>query len=244
MEKLKITLISLGNTKYPVNFGELESWNSTLFKLQNGASIGQLPDAEGNNWEYTDNQLKKLVHPDRGSDFAIGIINAPLDENYYIRRISDNVAILSLYEMADIVRYSEFTIEQYLLRNIYELAVLFCANRKLIPADYGSWAHDEVRGCLFDMNSSKTDIVFSLHRPILCSACTSRVMSKQVPTSLISALKDELPRIQKPLFSRISDWVKLHPLLALLVTAFSGVALNIIASIIFEKAKSFWPWLS
>ena len=244
MEKLKITLISLGNTKYPVNIGELESWKSSLFQLQHGASIGHLPDAEGDSWEYSDTQLRALVHPDKGADFAVGIINAPLEDNYYIRRISNQVAVLSLHEVADIVRYSEFTVEQYLLRNIYELAVLFSANRKLIPTDYTSWAHDEVRGCLFDMNSNKTDIVFSLHRPILCQSCTNRVQSKQVPTGLVPALNRELPKIQKPLFSRISDWVKLHPVLALIVTALSGIALNILASIIFEKLKRVWSWLA
>jgi DNA-directed RNA polymerase subunit RPC12/RpoP len=231
MDKIKITLISLGNTKFPVSFLELESWKSALFDIQHGASVGQLPDAEGDEWQYTDGQLSELVHPEQGADFAIGIINAPLEDNYYLRRLSDKVAVLSLYEMADIVRYSEFTIEQYILRNVYELAVLFAANRKLIPPDYTTWAHDEVRGCLFDMNSSKTDIVFSMHRPTLCPACSSRVLSKQVPAMLIPALQKELPRIQKPLFARMSEWVKQHPLLALLITAL-------------EKAKRVWPWLA
>lgn len=94
------------------------------------------------------------------------------------------------------------------------------------------------------MNSSKIDIVFSMHRPTLCPACSSRVLSKQVPAMLIPALQKELPRIQKPLFARMSEWVKQHPLLALLITALSGVALNILASVIFEKAKRVWPWLA
>lgn len=244
MNKTKITLISLGNTKFPVSFSDLEGWKSALFDIQHGAAVGQLPNAEGDDWQYTDAQLKALVHPEHGADFAVGIINAPLEDNYYLRRISDKVAVLSLYEMADIVRYSEFSIEQYILRNVYELAVLFSANRKLIPTDYTTWAHDEVRGCLFDMNSSKTDIIFSMHRPTLCPACTSRVLSKQVPATLIPALHKELPRIQKPLFARMTDWVKQHPLLALLITALSGIALNIIASVIFEKAKRAWTWLA
>jgi hypothetical protein len=166
-----------------------------------------------------------------------------LEDNYYMRRLSDRVAVLSFHEMADIIRYSGFSLEQYILRNAYELAVIFVANGKLIPSDYVTWAHDEVRGCLFDMNANKLDIVFSMDRPSLCSACRTRVSSKQVPAGLIPALERELPRIRKPLYLRMIEWVKEHPVFAIAITAVSGITLNLIASIIFEKAKHIWPWL-
>lgn len=243
MTKIKIALVSLGSSKYPLNFKELEGWKSDVFEIEHEAAVSQLGDAEGKGWEYSDVQLRKIVHAGHGAHIVVGIINAPLENNYYLRRIANNVAVLSLYEMADIVRDSAFTIEQYILRNLYELAVLFLVNKTLIPEDYPSWAHDDVRGCLFDMNSSKDDIVFSMNRPILCPSCVNKVESKQVPARLISALSKELPRIKKTLFARMSDWVKNHPILALFFTALSGIALNIIASIIFEKAKGIWAWL-
>src|SRR3970040_1255878 len=102
-----------------------------------------------------------------------------------MRRLDDHVAVLSLYEMAEIVRYSGFSLEQFILRNAYELVVLFIGNGKLIPTNYATWAHDEVRGCLFDMNSSKPDIIFSMDRPVLCPACKTRLSSKQIPADLI-----------------------------------------------------------
>jgi len=67
--------------------------------------------------------------------------------------------------------------------------------------------------------------------------------SKQIPADLIPVLDRKLSRIRKPLYLRMAEWVKSHPIIALLLTAVSGVVLNLIASIIYENAKHAWPWL-
>lgn len=244
MHPIKISLVSLGNLKYPVSVSQLEAWKSDVVAIKHGAAVGHLPDSDDGNWGYSDQSLLGVLTLDNDSDFTVGLINVPLQDNYYMRRLGDKVAVLSLHEMAEIVRYSNFTIEQYILRNLYELVVLFAANGRLIPPDYTDWAHDEVRGCIFDMNSSKTDIVFSLHRPKLCPACKTRVSSKQVPSGFVSTLERELSRIKKTLFVTMSEWVKLHPVLALLIAGTSAIFLNLIASIIFESAKHLVPWLT
>lgn len=244
MHPINVTIVSLGNLKYPVNMSYLEGWKSQIIKVSHGASVGHLPDAEGDNWEYTCDQLSSIVHADSNASFTVALISAPLEDNYYMRRLGDKVAVLSLFEMAEIVRFSDFTIESYILRNIYELAVLYAANStSLLPLDSHSWAHDDVRGCLFDMNANKSDIVFSLHQPKLCDACKTRVLSRQVDSVFLPALSEELQKIQKALYFRISEWIKRNPLLALSVAALSAISLNIIASIIFEKTKSFFPWI-
>lgn len=243
MHPIRISLVSQGHLKYPINISEITAWKSSVMSISHGASVGHLPDADGGGWEYTDAHLLDVIAADVESDFTVGLIDVPLEDNYYLRRLTDKVAVLSLYEMAEIVRYSEFTLEQFILRNLYELAVLFAANGKLIPSDYVTWTHDEVRGCLFDMNSSKSDIVFSLHRPKLCTACKARVLSKQVPADFVPHLERELKRLKKSLFLRMTEWVKLHPILALMITALSSVFLNFVASVIFEKAKRVFLWL-
>lgn len=237
MLPLRVSLVPLGNLKHPLDLPSIAAWSSKIIVVKHGSSVGHLPDSEGAEWEYPDEQLAKVLSGESEADFTVGLVNAPLEGNYYLRRISNKVAVLSLYEMAEIVRSRDFSLEQYVLRNTYELAVLYAANGKLLPDDYETWAHDETRGCLFDMNSSKSDIVFSLHRPVLCAACKARVLAKQVPSSLVPSLEHELRRIQKPLYNQIADWVKRHPVIALGITAASGVCLNIIASFIYDKLK-------
>lgn len=243
MRPFKISLVLLGNLKYPLNIAQLEGWKSNVLRIQHRAAVGHLPDADGYDWEYTDQQLLGVLGAEQDSDFTLGLISLPLENNYYLRRISERVAVMSLHQMADIVGHFGFSIEQYVLRNAYELAVLFAGNGKLIPTDYESWAHDEIRGCLFDMNSNKSDIIFSLDRPTLCAACRTRLSAKQMPADLLSTLEKELPRIRKALYLRITDWIKKHPIYALAITATTAVALNLIASVIFEKVKHVLPWL-
>jgi hypothetical protein len=242
MRSLKISLVSLGSLKYPIDMAYLEKWESQLLVIQHGASIGHLPNAQGIDWVYTDEQLSTLIQADRDADFTLAIINAKLEDNYYMRRLGNNVAVLSLFEMAEIVRLSDFTVENFILRNIYSLAVLYAANGELFRTDAFSWAHDDVRGCLFDMNANKSDIVFSMHKPKLCDGCRARVLDKQVNSGFLPALDKELSRIKKALYFRMVVWVKAHPLYALAITAFSAVVLNLIASIIFEQAKCWLSW--
>lgn len=243
MRPFTISLVLLGNLKYPLNIAQLEGWKSDVLRIQHRAAVGHLPNADGEDWEYTDQQLLGVLGAEQDSDLTLGLISLPLENNYYMRRLSDRVAVLSLHQMAEIVGHFGFSIEQYVLRNAYELAILFAGNGKLIPIDCVTWAHDEIRGCLFDMNSNKSDITFSLDRPMLCATCRTRLSSKQVPADLIPTLDRELPRIRKALYLRMTEWVKRHPIFALAITGGSGIAMNLIASVIFEKAKYVFPWL-
>lgn len=241
MRPLKISLVLVGSLKYPVDIAHLEGWSSQLLTIQHGTSIGHLPNAGGIEWDYTDKQLNALIQADDEANFTLALINAPLENNYYMRRLGNKIAVLSLFEMAEIIRYSDFTIENYILRGIYELAVLYVANGGLIPTDTSSWAHDAVRGCLFDMNANKPDIIFSMHKPKLCGSCRARVLSKQVDFEFLPTLDIELRNIKKPLYFRLVEWTKNHPLYTLAITALSAIILNLIASMIFEKAKYLLP---
>ncbi|MBY0454905.1 MAG: hypothetical protein K2Q11_08515 [Burkholderiaceae bacterium] len=243
MSQLKISIVSLGSLKYPINMTYLEGWKSRIINVSHGASIAHLPDADGSNWEYTREQLSGLIKDDGNYNFIIGLISAPLEHNYYMHRLGDKIAVLSLFEMAEIVRLYDFTIENYMLRNIYELAVLYKVNSTLIPSDMYSWAHDDVRGCLFDMNANKSDIVFSLHQPKICHACNARILSNQVDAEFLPELSKDLKKLKKSLYFLMAEWVKLHPVLALIMAALSATSINLISSIIFEKSKAIFSWL-
>lgn len=243
MQIQKISIVVLGHLKYPLDISKIEKWQSSIFKIHSSASVNHLPNPNGSNWEYSDDQLRTILSEELNSDFTVGLTDACIENNYYMRRISEKTAVLSFYQMAEICRDSNFTLEQYILRNIYELAVLYQTNGTLITSINTNLTHDAIRGCIFDMNANKLDIIFSLHRPKLCLECKARISSRQIPTDLIPKLEDELQRIRKPLFFRLSELIKNHPIFALIITAFFSITLNLLASIIFEKAKNTIPWL-
>lgn len=213
-------------------------------RIEHGASVAQIQDAEGEDWQYTDEQLAMVLAPSPGADITLGLINAPLDDNYFLRRLPRNVAVLSLHEMAEIVQYNNFSLETFILREAYELTCLFKAEGRVPPTSELTWKHDDIRGCLFDMCSSKGDIVFSLQRPCLCSDCRNRFLCRQVDTKFLPTLDKELTRIQKTLYFRLSDWVRTHPIFTLVLTSVFAISLNLVSSVIFEKAKRCWSWIA
>lgn len=98
--------------------------------------------------------------------------------------------------------------------------------------DVYQFVHMDTRGCLFDMNGERSDILYNTEQPILCDECKGKFKSKQVELEIISQFEKELKRIKKPLLLRIERWIKHYPLFALLISALTAITLNIIANII------------
>jgi len=237
MRRYSVSIVSVGSLKYSVDMKYLENWRSRIVTIKHGASISHIPNAVGTSWEYTDGQLIDLIHEEEDADFTFALINAGLESNYYLRRLGDKVCVLSLYEMAEIVKSSNFTVEHYILRNIYEILAFYVEYGGAVPTHAYNLAHDDVRGCLFDMNPNKTDIVFSMNKPFLCDACRARMMAKQISAGFMSALDSELIRINRSLYFRIVEWIKAHPVCAILGTALSTIAINLASNFIFEVIK-------
>jgi hypothetical protein len=243
MARTRIAVVQLGQLRLPVDVRALESWSSALLQLRCTAGVGHLPNAEGDEWQYTDGQLAMLLQEEDEADLTLGLIDAPLEDNYYLRRLSERTAVLSFYQMADIAQKAGCGMEQYVLRNAYELTVLSVASGSLLPHDADTWAHDETRGCLFDMNASKYSIVHSLDRPNLCEQCRARVSRARLPQGFLQRLERELRLVRRPLYERLSSWVRSHPILALSAAAGGSILLNVTASVLFEvvRARIGWP---
>jgi len=238
MKRIRIKLVTLGNLKYPVKFSLVENWKSNVFDAQHVDQIQALPNAQGRDWSYPDAQLTDLIRPDDGYDFTVGVINAPLEYNYYLRRLNNNVCVLSLFETADILRYSNLTIEDFLIRNLYEICSFYLEGGRKIPDSAHSPSHDETRGCLFDMNANKADIVFSTERPSICGPCKTRIMSAQIAKDFLPSVEKELSNIRKALYYRMAAFVKTHPIYALAITTLSALLLNIVANYVYDYLKS------
>jgi len=244
MTPVRISLVNLGTLKHAIDIRILERLSSGVMTLSHGSSVGHLSNSEGDDWAYTDEQFTRVLKPVAGAHVTLGLTNCPLEGNYYLRRLPDNVAVLSLHEMADIVRHENFSVETFVRRVAYQLAVLYKAEGHVPPTGAATWTHDDIRGCLFDMCSSKSDIVFSLNKPSLCGECSNRVLKKQVDPEFLPQLAGDLKGLHKTLYFRLADWVKGHPILALVLAALFALFVNLLSSVIFEKAKNFWPWIA
>jgi len=233
--KLKIALRFLGCKTPDLDKRVLEKWRSKLWELDE-KSIDSLQlngDCDLPDWGYSDNALQNRALPKKGADLTICILNVPLEDNYYFRRILENVACVSTYEIAEVLRNHHIPIENLILRIVYSCVLIYARKNHLPPiTEIASYTHHETKGCVFDMTGIKTDVVFSCDRPILCDACRVAASNDGVSKEKIQDYESELAKIVKRLFYRMTDWVKRRPILTLVISAAMTLILGIVGSLI------------
>jgi hypothetical protein len=243
--KLSVHVVSLGDQRQPISFPYLKNWKSDIFEVVECSTLDNVPDADGGAWEYPDTQLESLVCPSSKFDLTLIIVAAPVQSNFYSRRLSRNRAVISLHEMSAILTASNIRIEDFLIQRLYALSIYFQISNGALPTSSGaSLSHHAIRTCLFDMNANKSDIIYSMHRPTLCPACQAAISQKPLPTGFIERICKELKKIRRPRYYLIADWVKCHPFLAIVVTAFASLFLNVLSNAIFEKLKRCWSFIA
>lgn len=232
---IKIGLVSLGYAKHRVDLHRVTKWRSDIFAAQLSGVISVLPDGEYGWQYYQDDELSSLL-PCEGVDLTIAITDCVLQDNYYLRRLPGGVIVMSLYEIADICHSANLPIENFIVRNIYELCVL----HKMYPElrSTSEWIpdiiHDETRSCLFDMNGDKADIVHSTSRTVLCDQCVARLSRSQLPVGFVSTLAKELKKVRQPLFFRMEAFVKQRPLLSLGIAISVAVLSGVLSSVVYD----------
>jgi len=134
-------------------------------------------------------------------------------------------------------------LENILFRLLYAYNLLFKRSGDKIPEsdDITNFTHDETRGCLFDMNGIKTDIVYSLHEPIICPDCVERLRKDKVSNETISYTQKEISTIKKPLFYRLLSFVEKHPIWSIIISSTVAIIIGIISSyiatVLYEATK-------
>ena len=233
----EVKIVILGNLKFPVDISKISKSNIiTVKKLE---EISNLPNADNvYDYSYSDKLLDEVVNHN-GVGLSISIINAPLEENFYVRYIGENSAIISLYEVGEIITENNYPIENFILLNALMITLLFHATGRL--SDYHEhidYFHDDIRGCIFDFTGIKTDVIYSLHKPILCSECRSKFQKIKLPSRFLRKLEKDLNKIRKPRFYLIQDWIKRYPILSLILTIVLGIAVNVVSNYIYDYLKN------
>jgi hypothetical protein len=239
--KLKIAVRILGHKGPDLETSTLISWRSDIWQLHEGR-IDTFPlngDCDLDNWGYSDEGLSERAVAAKGADFTLYILNVPLEANYYFRRVSRNVACISLFEVAEILRSNNIPVENIVLRMLYNSSMTYTRKGFLPPIrEMATLAHHETKGCVFDMTGIKSDIAFSCDHPILCESCRVEAGNDKVSKEIIETFSKEIPRIKKKLYYRMADWVKKQPISALVISAsfaiLLGVASSLIASVIYD----------
>jgi hypothetical protein len=238
MSKVRIKIVILGHLPYSVNLDKIKKWKSELFEIVKPInSIAIVGNSDGPFWEFSDENIEKQLPERDGADVLLAVTNVQIEDNYFARRFSDNRVCMTYGNMLDILKFDNIPFENLLLRVLYSVSFVYRRYGNRIPemSELTNFTHDETRGCIFDMNGVKTDIVYSLSKPHLCSPCVTALTTNpghRVENEIVQAVQKELKRIKKPLYYLIADFVKRRPILAILISSIFGIILGAIGSIL------------
>jgi hypothetical protein len=239
MEKLKISLIKLGHVERLFDLNHILKWKSKLFKISDIQSIKHLPSNDSNDFyldqKYDIDDLREIIKRPNNTDVAVAIMACRFIDNFYMHRATSNCVVISLYGINDILAKDNISIENFVLKQIYEIYTMKCICDDIESMDALSIIHKDTRGCIFDLNGDKQDIVFNTESPIVCDSCRAEINKRQNDYNILNKIEKELKRIRKPTAKRIELFIKKYPLLSVGITSLGAIALNLIANALWEN---------
>ncbi|WP_404415381.1 hypothetical protein [Marinospirillum sp.] len=245
MSKVRIKLVSIGHLPLEFQPKKIKSWSSKTFEVVEDIDNYALRcDSDGFDWEFSDNAVKGQIPNQFNADFMIAIVNVPVEDNWYSRRLGNNQIVFTFHQIKDILDHYNIPLENVVYRLLYAYTLLFRRAGNTIPDfdDAPGFTHDETRGCLFDMNGIKTDLVASCHKPQICDECQERLKQERVSKSDIENTQSDIKRIKKDLYFRLIGHVKRHPIAALVISSvfalMLGITGSVIGSFVYEFLKS------
>ena len=244
IKKVKIKLVFLGQVPFTVDTSKILSWQSNLFELINPIETFQITkNSDREDWSYSDACIQSLIPKRNGEDILIALTNVRIEDNYYVRRFVNDSFCVTFHEVLEILDEKYIPLENFILKVLYSISLVYKKYGNRIPemSEMTKFTHDETKGCLFDMNGNKTDIIYSTNHPIICSTCVSTLVNDGIEQSLLKEVQNELENVQKDLYYRISDFIKTHPKLSISISSISAIILgaigSILASFIWENIK-------
>ena len=234
--KYKIAIVRLGHCQHIVDFKTIKVWKSKLFEITGISCVEHLPEGDVQDGfldiKYSREELAPFVSCPSDCDFIVGIMPYRFIDNFYMHRISEKSAIISLYGIADILKTDNISIEHFVIKQIYELCAIKHLIKDLSSDDVYSVVHLDTRGCLFDMNGERSDIVYNTEQPIICDECKVKFRNRQVQQGIIEQLEKELKKIKKPFILRAERWIKRYPLVAIFLSFTMSVIISVVANVI------------
>lgn len=236
--KYKITLIKLGYAGCLVDLQKVKKWASKIFEITEIQCVDYLPESDIEDGyldtKYTKEKLQTLISCPKDSDFAVAIMPYKFLDNFYMHRIGADCVVISLYGIPEILGLENISVENFIIKQLYEICAIKCLIKDISSDDVYEFVHRDTRGCIFDMNGERTDILYNTETPIICDSCKDTFKRKQINTQIISTLEKELRRIKKPMILRIERSIKKYPLVSVVISGLIAICLNLLASFIWE----------
>ncbi|QDF27768.1 hypothetical protein [Halarcobacter anaerophilus] len=238
MPKVKIKIIMIGHIDRIVNFDLIKNHTSELFSIEGLDRKNDLPPPSKNDGYldvvYSVDEVKSILSDVNCDGICIAVMNYKFLDNFYMHRISENKICISVSNLEYVLAKKDISLENFILKNIYEIFALYTIFNSDFSANVNEFTHEDTRGCLFDLNGDKNDIIYNTEKPIICDECLSRINKKTIPDDFIKIITKELNNIKKPWLKSVELFIKKYPLLSILITIVFSTSINILSSFIWK----------
>lgn len=240
MNRISIKIVELGNIKEKIDKKKLEKYKSEFFKIEQFEKIEILPPQLTNkntlDIVYSKNEIAEIFKGIKFDGVIVGVMNYRFEDNFYMHRISQNAMVISLYGIKEILTPANIELENFIIRCIYEAICFYRAWGNLVSDEVYQFVHPDTRGCLFDLNGDRVDIIYNTEKPIICDKCKGRLREKALSEGFLERFCNELKRIDKPFLMKVELFIRKYPLLSFIIAIFVSIFINILSSFVYE----FW----
>ena len=238
MDKVKITLIKMGRIDHLVNFKKIKKWQSKIFEIVEIQCKENLPNSSIDDGfldqKFTKDSLGKLIKCPQNSDIAVAITSCRFIDNFYLHRIGGKEVGLSLYGINEILDSQNISMENFIVNQLYYVSTLSKIVDIIKNEEVYDIVHRDTRGCLFDMNGDRTDIIHNTEKPIICDDCKGKIKQSQVSQDLLPILEKELKKIKKPFLLKVELYIKKYPLISMIISAIIAISINAVFGLIWK----------
>ncbi|AOS83129.1 hypothetical protein BIU88_02600 [Chlorobaculum limnaeum] len=119
----------------------------------------------------------------------VGITQAPLEDNFFVRSVGSNCIALTLFQTKEIYTLANRTVEEYIVISLLPHILWTIYKSHKHTTDYLDLFHLETKGCIFDLTAYKPDKVFKIKKPQLDSECKSKLLEANIEPQIIIAIE-------------------------------------------------------
>lgn len=233
MKKTKIKLVTIGHMPLGLSLDRIFGHKSSVFEIAGEIENYTLTgNSDAEDWSFSDEAVREKLPELDDENFLIAVVNVRLQNNWYSRRVYENKIVFTFFEISEILEHHNIPLENVILRLLYGYTLLYLQKKKIPDISSATeHAHDETRGCLFDMTPYKYEIAASCNKPTICDECRIRLQGR-VSSQAISQTDSEIKKIRKDLYYQIIDFIKLRPIFSLTLSSLIAVILGALGSLL------------
>lgn len=239
---INIKLIIIGHSDRIVNFDLLKKYKSKFFKFSDIERVNSLPNPNKDDGYldivYSKEEISSIMQDIKFDGLCIAVMNYVFDDNFYMHRIENNKVCISIFGLENILSKKNISIENFIVKNTYEVFIFYKILQNLASNEIYQFVHKDTRGCLFDLNGNKEDIIFNTERPIICDECRGKINRKSIPKNFLEDIEKELSKIDKPRIKKIENFISKYPLSSIILTFIFTTSINIFSSWLWELVKN------